>query len=191
MDCSAGWHAGKDQAGALFSSPWVGIDGFNNGSLIQAGTEQDWINGAPFYQAWWEILPAPETPIPSIAVHPGDSMAVSISQGFPNWTITVSDTTTSQSFTTHQAYSGPLTSTEWVQEAPTVGARVARLAPDSTVVFDTGTASGKSPGLVSSESGAMSRGRKQISTPSLPDSDTAADEFAVAYGSHAPPSPSS
>src|SRR5580658_6548090 len=42
---------------AYFSSTWVGIDGFDNQSLIQAGTEQDWIGGSAFYQAWWEILP--------------------------------------------------------------------------------------------------------------------------------------
>jgi hypothetical protein len=175
----------------LYSSTWVGIDGFNNGSLIQAGTEQDWINGAAFYQAWWEILPAPETPIASIAVHPGDSMSVSISQGFPYWTITVNDATTSQSFATFQTYAGPLTSVEWVQEAPTVGGRVAKLAPDTNVVFDFGTANGASPGLVSSEAGSMFRGRKQISTPSLPDTDAAADGFAVAYGGLAPPAPGS
>jgi len=175
----------------LFSSTWVGIDGFNNSNLIQAGTEQDWINGAPFYQAWWEILPAPETPIPSMVIHPGDSMSVSVSRGVPKWTITVTDHTTSQSFTTQQAYAGQLTSAEWVQEAPTVGAHVAKLATDSTVVFDSGTVNGTSPGLVSSEAGAMFRGRKQISTPSLPDTDAVADGFAVAYGKFAPLAPGS
>lgn len=173
----------------LFSSTWVGIDGFNNSDLIQAGTEEDWIHGTPFYQAWWEILPAAETPILSIAVHPGDSMSVSIRQAIPNWTITVTDNTTGQSFTTQQPYAGPLTSAEWVQEAPTVGAHVAKLAPDSTVVFDSGTANGRSPGLISTEAGTMFRGRKQISTPSAPDTDASADGFAVSYGNIAPPAP--
>ena len=176
---------------ALFSSTWVGIDGFNDGNLIQAGTEQDWVNGAAFYQAWWEILPAPETPIQSMAVHPGDTMSVSIATGVPNWTIAVTDVTTSQSFVTHQPYTGPLTSAEWIQEAPTVGAHVAKLAPDSTVVFDSGTVNGSSPGLVSSEAGAMFHGRKQISSPSLPDTDVAPDGFAVAYGKRAPAPPGS
>jgi hypothetical protein len=173
-----------------FSSTWVGIDGFTNSNLIQAGTEQDWINGTPVYMAWWEILPAPETPI-SMAVHPGDAMSVSITSGVPNWTITVADTTTGKSFTTQQAYTGPLTSVEWIQEAPTIGSRVAKLAPDGNVSFDLGTANGASPGLVSSESGVMFHRLKQISTPSLPDRDTSADGFAVAYGSVAPPAPNS
>jgi Peptidase A4 family len=174
-----------------YSSTWVGIDGFNNSSLIQAGTEQDWIKGTPVYQSWWEILPAPETPIPSITVHPGDAMSVSITSGVPDWTITVADTTTGRSFTTQRAYAGPLTSVEWIQEAPTIGTRVAKLAPDSNVVFDLGTANGASPGLVSSEWGAMFHRLKQISTPSLPDRDLSADGFAVAHGSLAPPAPTS
>ena len=175
----------------LFSSTWVGIDGFNNSNLIQAGTEQDWFNGAPYYQAWWEILPAPETPILSVVVHPGDSMSVSIIKGAPDWAITLTDTTTNQSFTTHQVYTGLLTSSEWVQEAPTIGTRIAKLASDSTVVFDSGTVNGASPGLIGSESGAMFRGRKPISTPSLPDTDAVPDGFAVAYGKLAPQAPGS
>jgi hypothetical protein len=34
--------------------------------------------------------------------------------------------TTGKSFTTLQAYAGPLTSAEWIQEAPTIGRRVAQ-----------------------------------------------------------------
>lgn len=173
-----------------FSASWVGIDGYGNDSLIQAGTEQDWLDGKAFYRAWWEVLPAPETPIASMTIHSGDEMTVSITRGIPNWTITVTDTTTSQSYTTMQAYSGPMTSAEWIQEAPTIGRHVATLAPDSTVTFDGGTVNGANPGLISSEAGAMFKGRRhQISTPSLPDSDK--DGFAVAYGSVAPRAPSS
>ncbi len=172
-----------------FSSTWVGIDGFGNSSLIQAGTEQDWIDGEAVYQAWWEILPAPETAITSMTVRPGDAMTVSIARGTPDWTITVTDVTTGRSFTTMQAYSGPMTSAEWIQEAPTIGRHVAGLAPDSTVTFDRGTVNGANPGLVSTEAGAMFKGRHQISTPSAPDSDR--DGFSVAYGSVAPPVPSS
>ena len=181
----------KAKHARLFSSTWVGIDGFNNSSLIQAGTEQDWVNGAPFYQAWWEILPAAETPIPSLVIHPGNSISVSIVKGVSEWTITVTDATTGQSFSTQQAYSGPLNSVEWIQEAPTIGRHVAKLAPGTTVVFDAGTVSGASPGLLSSQSGTMFRGRKVISTPSLPDLDVTPDGFAVAYGAVAPPPPNS
>jgi hypothetical protein len=173
-----------------FSSSWVGIDGFNNSNLIQAGTEQDWSHGSAFYQAWWEILPAPETPIPSLTVRPGDAMSVSITQGvFAQWTITVTDTTTAQSFSTTQAYAGPGASAEWIQEAPTVNGRIANLAVDSNVIFDHGTVNGANPSLNVTESGAMFKGRRQISTPSAPNPNR--DGFAVAYGSVAPPAPTS
>src|ERR1700688_2431179 len=62
-----------------YASTWVGIDGFNNRSLIQAGTEQDWAGGQAVYQAWWEVLPAPQTPIPSMTIHPGDGISVALS----------------------------------------------------------------------------------------------------------------
>jgi hypothetical protein len=182
--------APKRKKAQQFSSTWVGIDGFMPGDddLIQAGTEQDWFKGQSVYQAWWEILPAAETPITTIAVHPGDTMTVSITQGVPDWTITVTDQTNGQTFTTHQIYSGPMTSVEWIQEAPTVGRHIATLAHDSTVDFDHGTVNGGSPGLVSGNSGQMvKRGGRTISIPSTPN--PAQDGFAVAYGSVAPPPP--
>jgi hypothetical protein len=174
---------------SYFSSTWVGIDGFANSSLIQAGTEQDWINDAPVYQAWWEILPAAETPIATITVHPGDLMVVSITRGTPKWTITVTDSTTGQSFGTQQTYSGPATSAEWIHERPFVGRRLAQLPADGNAIFDNGTVNGANPGLVIGDSGTMFKGKHAISTPSLPDHDT--DGFAVAYGAIAPAPPSS
>jgi len=173
--------------GYRYSSTWVGVDGFNNSSLIQAGTEQDWLHGHAFYQAWWEILPAAEVPIASIAVHPGDTMSVSITKGTLDWTIAISDTTTRQSFLTVQPYGGPANSAEWIQEAPTIGRRVATLAAESNVVFALAKVNGVGAGLVSSEAGAMYKGRTAISTPSSPS--PTADGFAVAYGGVAPPAP--
>src|ERR1043165_3390538 len=55
-----------------YSSQWIGIDGFNNSNLIQTGTESDYYSGSAHYAAWWEILPAPETGIPSPPVRPRD-----------------------------------------------------------------------------------------------------------------------
>jgi hypothetical protein len=110
-----------------FTAEWVGIDGSSNGSLIQAGvtevydpstnlvyTSAAWGGGA-----WWEILPAPWTPITSMAVKPGDSVTVTISQVTATlWEITLTDNTTGHSFTINQTYTGPLTSAEWIVEAP-------------------------------------------------------------------------
>jgi hypothetical protein len=173
-----------------YSSSWVGIDGYNNDDLIQAGTEQDWLHGTKFYQAWWEILPAAETPITTIAVHPGDAMVVSIAEGASaRWTITLTDTTTHQSFTITRTYDGPRTSAEWIQEAPTIGRKVANLAADTNVIFDLGSVNGANPGLTTDDAGAMYKGETRISTPSAPNPDR--NGFAVAFGSTAPAAPSS
>jgi len=175
---------------STYSSQWVGIDGFNNSSLIQTGTESDYSHGAR-YDAWWEILPAAETVIPSLPVSPGDHMSASVSSnGNGTWTITIGDTTTGGSFTTVQAYSGPQTSAEWVEEAPTVGGRIAPLAHySSPQAFDPGTVNGASPKLTASDGGDMIQGGKVVSIPSNPDSDS--DGFNVAYGASAPSPPAS
>lgn len=183
--------ATKHSRKARYSSTWVGIDGFKKGDddLIQAGTEQDWFGGTAQYQAWWEILPADETPITSINVHPGDLMTVSITQAVTDWTIVVTDTTTDQSFTTTQTYHGPLSSAEWIEEAPEVGRRIAALANYGIVDFESATVNGGNPGFVDSDSGVMEKANGVvISTPSAPDSDQ--DGFAVAFGNDAPPPPS-
>jgi hypothetical protein len=174
---------------ATYSSQWVGIDGFNNSNLIQTGTEADYYSGSAHYAAWWEILPAAETVIPSITVHPGDHMTASITKGSgTSWTITITDG--NQSFTTVQTYSGPGSSVEWIEEAPSVGGRVAPLAQYSSPdTFDPGTANGANPGLTAADGGVMVQKRVQVSTPSLPDKDT--DGFNMAYGSATPPAPAS
>ena len=173
---------------ATYSSDWVGIDGYNNSNLIQTGTESDYYNGAAHYAAWWEILPAAETVIPSITVKPGDTVTASITKGSgSSWTIKITDG--SQSFTTTQNYTGPQTSAEWIEEAPTVGGRVAPLANYGHATFDPGTVNGGNPRLTASEGGVMVQKRIQVSTPSNPDGDT--DGFNVAYGSTAPAPPPS
>jgi Peptidase A4 family len=174
---------------ATYGSQWVGIDGFNNSSLIQTGTETDYYNGSAHYAAWWEILPAAETVIPSITVHPGDQMKASITKGSgSSWTMTIKDVTTGVSFTTVKTYIGPGTSAEWIEEAPSVGGHVATLAhyscPDT---FDPGSANGKNPSLTAADGGVMVQHGTQVSTPSVPDSDT--DGFNMAYGSTAPVAP--
>lgn len=172
--------------GATYSSSWTGIDGFNNSDLIQAGTEQDFYNGRAHYYAWWEILPAAETRISSVAVRPGDRVTVSISKRASGWAINLTDSRTT-SFTTTQSYFGPGTSAEWIEEAPSVGGRIARLAKYSTATFDPGTVNGSSPGLAAADGGVMIQRNAQVSTPSNPDHE--ADGFKVAYGSTAPSPP--
>jgi len=175
---------------ATYSSEWVGIDGFSNSSLIQTGTESDYYNGAAHYDAWWEILPAAETVIPSIVVSPGDQMSATITKGSgSSWTITISDMSRNETFSTVQTYTGPQTSAEWIEEAPSVGGRIAPLANYGQTTFDPGTVNGINPGLTASDGGVMIQKGIQVSTDSNPDSDT--DGFNMAYGATAPSPPAS
>jgi Peptidase A4 family len=175
---------------STYSSQWIGIDGFSNSSLIQTGTESDFANGRASYRAWWEILPAAETVISSITVLPGDHVSASISQTSGGlWVISITDDTTGQSFSTMQTYSGPQTSGEWIEEAPTIGGRVASLANYGLTTFDPGTLNGQNPQLTVSEGGVMIQKRIQVSTPSAPDGD--ADGFNMRYGATPPLPPAS
>jgi Peptidase A4 family len=125
-----------------------------------------------------------------MTIHPGDSMYADIHNlGGGQWSIYIKDLTTGQSFTTQQAYSGPQTSAEWIQEAPTVNGQVATLAHYGATKFDPGTVNGGNPGLVSSDEGVMIQNGSQVSTPSNPDGDT--DGFNVQYGSTQPAPPAS
>jgi hypothetical protein len=173
-----------------YSSEWAGIDGYSNSSLIQTGTESDYYSGSAHYYAWWEILPAAETVIPSISVRQGDMMTASITHGSgSSWTITITDRTTGKSFTTTKTYTGPRTSAEWIEEAPTVGGRVGTLANYGLATFDPGTVNGANPHLTASEGGVMVQKGVQVSTPSNPDTDT--DGFNAKYGSTTPAAPAS
>jgi hypothetical protein len=176
--------------GATYSATWIGIDGFNNSDLIQTGTEQDYSSSGAQYAAWWEILPAAETPIAN-PVSPGDVMSATITNdNNGDWTITLRDVTKGWTFTTVQTYSGPGASAEWIEEAPTVGGRVATLAHYGQTTFDQGSVNGVGPNLIASQdAGIMIQKRVQVSTPSAPDSE--ADGFAIAYGSTAPAVPAS
>ena len=137
--------ATQQPSSTTYSAAWVGVDGFNNSNLIQTGTEQDFYNGTAHYGAWWEILPAAETPLPSsYVVKANDKMSASIYETSTTsggikvgryhfgsqhvWVITIADTTAGWTFTTDQTYNGPGTSAEWVLEAPQVGGHIATLA---------------------------------------------------------------
>src|SRR6185437_4762107 len=62
---------------------WVGIGGVTSHDLIQAGTESDVSgNGRVRYSAWVETLPQASQPV-HLAVNPGDSVSVSVSEQTP------------------------------------------------------------------------------------------------------------
>jgi len=104
-----------------YSTAWIGIDGAQNSNLIQTGTEEDVdSSGVAHYYPWWEILPAPETPIAQ-PISPGDHMAANIHQTSPGlFSLTLTDSTKGWTFASNFAYSGLLTSAEWIMERPLI-----------------------------------------------------------------------
>ncbi|HET9692355.1 MAG TPA: G1 family glutamic endopeptidase, partial [Acidimicrobiales bacterium] len=127
-----------DLSGSM-TAAWVGVGGFNQSdpTLIQAGVVAQPDASAPGgadYQAWWELLPDPATTITSMTVGPGDSVTVLIRQvSGTTWSITVTDTTRAETFSTQQTYGGPTgdgtgASAEWIVERPEVGGTIVPLA---------------------------------------------------------------
>ncbi|MHB8313178.1 MAG: G1 family glutamic endopeptidase, partial [Candidatus Dormibacteria bacterium] len=167
---------------------WVGIDGAANSSLIQAGVGESYdpTTNLVQIQPWWEILPAPETPITSLTVVPGNTVTVAIGQSSAStWTIQVTNDSTGQSFATDQPYTGPLSSAEWIVEAPTVSSSgaVAALGAYSPNITFTGLQSvGTSLGTTAV---VMEQSGQVVSVPSP----LTAVGFTVAYGSTTPAAP--
>jgi len=152
---------------AEYSSDWIGIGGgcvdaactIGDNTLIQTGTEQDIAaNGKRTYTAWYELIPSPETLIPSLTVHPGDRMHAEIKEqvaGSNVWTIMLSDVTTGHTFKTTTPYSSSHLTVEWIQERPTlIGSGGTTLAPLPKLTnprFDRGRVNGAAAGLKSSQ----------------------------------------
>ena len=196
------------------SSTWVGIDGWNNNTVLQAGTEQDfnpWYFGpfqsGAFYYAWFETFPDPQTLIildgaPGDKVNPGDTMFVSItpapdtstpSSGVAGtWVIQITDETQNWTYIRSQNYTGNLSSAEWIEEATSGPSGVQTLVNYGQVLFDTkdtvaaaGIPLGP-PNLDPSEEVSMNQGGPSgaYSTPSNPDGDL--DGFFITYTQGAP-----
>jgi len=137
-----------------FSAAWIGIGGQFDGTLIQAGTEQDSTNGQGTYSAWYELLNGNAVTIDSLSVMPGDRITASISLLDPTtsiWSIEIHDVTNEQSFQKNIFYDSSMLSAEWIVERPTINNRVMTLADFGQVTFTGCTATMSSTvGTVSS-----------------------------------------
>jgi Peptidase A4 family len=114
-----------------FSASWAGIGGYSTSDLIQAGVSENSALGGELlgggqYSAWYEILPASETPISgcsgnsSCTVNPGDKVTVDISNaGGDTWDISLTDAG-NWSWSTSVSYASSGSSAEWIQEAPSL-----------------------------------------------------------------------
>lgn len=103
-----------------WTSNWVGLDGFTDGTVEQDGTAAncggpDHLN--PNYVAWYEMYPAGSVNV--FHVHPGDVMNASVSYASGMFTLTISDLTTGKTGTISRACSAcARSSAEVVIERP-------------------------------------------------------------------------
>lgn len=121
-----------------FSAIWVGIGGLFDGTLMQAGTEQDSVGGQTSYSAWYEFLPSDAVSISEIKVSPRDQMVITI--GLSNstssqWLIEMRDVTNGQSFSRFSFYRSSRLSAEWIVERPSVDGTLSTLAYFNIISF--------------------------------------------------------
>jgi len=156
-----------------YSSFWVGIDGFNSGTVEQIGTDSDISGGKPVYYAWFEFYPSPMSTITTLAIKPGDTISASVTYSGSSgssgrgsfgrassiFTVTISDGRTGKSFTTTGTVSNAaMSSAEWIAEAPSSYRGVLPLASFGTVNFgmDTTAVAGTCYATISGVNGKIS-----------------------------------
>lgn len=115
---------------------WIGIGGTSSTDLIQVGTENIIVNGQLQQGVFYELLPDTSQTITEVPAAAGDVIHASITQTSPGqWTISVENTTTGQSFTQPVTYTSSYSSAEWIEEAPTSQAGIMPLDDFGSVTF--------------------------------------------------------
>ncbi|HET7247359.1 MAG TPA: G1 family glutamic endopeptidase [Streptosporangiaceae bacterium] len=133
--------------GSQFSSFWVGLDGFNNGTVEQTGSEVDCRSGSPRYFGWYEMFPAFPVNFGD-TVRPGDHFSGSVTfNGSGKFTLVLKDTTQGWSHTVHKTLtSAKRSSAEVIAEAPSSSTGVLPLADFGTVKFSNSMVNGSTLG---------------------------------------------
>ena len=128
----------KPSENDTFSGVWVGIGGYGEETLIQTGTEQEYVNGRRAYYAWYELLPDYLVRIHSLHVRAGDTITASISlvnENASEWLIEISDISRDEHFEKVVVYNSSMLSAEWIVERPKVNGEVSTLADFGNVTF--------------------------------------------------------
>jgi hypothetical protein len=131
------------RSGNVYSSFWVGIDGYTSPTVEQIGTDSDSDynsdgGSVATYYAWYEFYPAEGYEITSLTVSPGDQISAEVSYSGSEFTVTLTNVTTEESFTKSQRVRKALrSSAEWIAESPccTRGGGIVPLSDFGTVDF--------------------------------------------------------
>jgi hypothetical protein len=117
---------------------WVGLDGWFDKTVEQAGVEAYCSGTTPVYTAWWEMFPSNHI-TPVFSVRSGDQIAASVSYRSGIFTIRVKDLTIRRASTVDARCPRTMTcyrsSAEWIAESPTYGAQSACLPRWSPLTF--------------------------------------------------------
>jgi hypothetical protein len=162
-----------------WSSPWVGIDGDNSNTVEQTGTDSDCQNGKPLYYAWYEMYPKSLVQIP-ITVTAGDSFTGSVTYSSGGFSLTLTDNTTHQSYTTTQSSKrARRTSVEWIMEGPSNGV----LSNFGNVPFSSATATinGQATNPGASNANAITMVNGQGTPRATPSGVTGGTAFSVSW----------
>jgi hypothetical protein len=163
---------------AMYSAFWVGLDGANDDTVEQTGSEVDCIGGTPKYYAWYEMYPSKGANFPGI-VMPGDQFSASVAVVGTKFTLTITD------LTRHWHYkiiktskTATKASAEIIVEAPSRGGTILPLTDFGTVSFTSAEANGESIALENPEEFTMvARNHTVKATPSA----LSGDDFSVVW----------
>jgi Peptidase A4 family len=121
----------------VYSSEWVGVDGYNNSALFQAGVDADAScdNGvtSTFYSSWFEWIPNAETEVGTPLITPGDLLLVEVWNTSPTVALAYFHDISSGIIEEYQ-FDAPAgasvigQSVEWIVERPEVGGSFSTLA---------------------------------------------------------------
>jgi len=128
---------GNDET--TYASTWVGLDGYDDDTVEQTGTEQDWTAEGQQNYAWFEMYPGGAYEIVGFPVDPGDAISAQVryvgtesvrisknrSELESVFQLTIVNNTKNVSFAIPTSYttipSAARASAEWVLEAPWSG----------------------------------------------------------------------
>ncbi len=153
-----------------YAAFWVGLDGYNSGSVEQTGTDSDCDGRTPDYYGWYEMYPA--NPVYySNTVRPGDHFSASVTfSGSETYTLVLTDSTQGWTQKVTKNQSGlDRSSAEVITEAPSSETGVLPLADFGTVSYTSAEANGTSLGSLSPTEIIMvdSSGRQEDSTSAI------------------------
>lgn len=124
---------------------WVGLDGYGDSTVEQAGTEAACVDGTLEYEAWYEMYPAAPVYLDEV-VSPGDIVTATVSSTAAGvFTLTIKDTTSGWIHTARATEaSAPRSSAEVAMEVPSTGGIAP--SPGGSVTFTGAKANGAALG---------------------------------------------